>query len=515
MHGCTRDRDATNHPMAALNVELQPGPQRTAAESTATIIFYGGAKGGGKSRWGAHESAKWFDVPGHTSIIFRRTYPELTGEGSLWEETSKIYPLLGGVPVESKLRWRFPSGATVALRHLQHVSDAYAWNGKNIGDIFLDELTFFEEEQFWILFSCQRAGVGGPEMRPRVRATMNPDPDSWVCKFVEWYLDPDGFAIPERSGVVRWFGRRNGALKWYASEEDAKADGQDHPTSFTFVAAKVWDNPALLDARPEYIANLQALPPVQQARYLGGNWKVRAQAGDYFRAEWFALRGPGPLHWQTRGHPSNMSIIRRFRVWDLASTPHKGDTVNPEALAGDDGDPDWTRGLLFGLCRQGEIILLDMVSCRDTPGAVEALMCETHKGDGPRVECVVGHDPGQAGQYQMDRLEPILRKHGGVRIFQPVRATHGKTEYAAVASRLAHRGRILVQEGSWNAGFFNELEAFPNPKRHDDQVDVLSMGVMYALEQGGTLDGLTSPGISRAVRTLNLDLRKIGDLALP
>lgn len=183
-------------------LDLQEGPQRTASESTADIIFFGGAKGGGKSHWGVHESAKWFDLPGHSSIIFRRTYPELVGEGSLWEATTELYPLLGGVPTESSKRWRFPAGASVVLRHMQHEKDAYSWNGKNIGDVFFDELTFFTEQMFWILLSCQRSSAGGHSARPRIRATMNPDPDSWVLQFVSWYLDDAGYARPERSGVV-------------------------------------------------------------------------------------------------------------------------------------------------------------------------------------------------------------------------------------------------------------------------------------------------------------------------
>jgi predicted phage terminase large subunit-like protein len=492
-------------------IDLQPGPQRAAAESEADIIFYGGAKGGGKSYWGLWESAKFFDLPGHNSIIFRRTIPELTGQGSLWEESFKLYPLLGGEPTESKRRWRFPSGSQVSMHHLQHVADAYAWNGKNIGDVFFDELPFFEEEQFWIILSCQRSSIGGYDARPRVRASMNPDPDSWVLQFVEWYIDEAGYAIPERSGVVRWFGRSNGKLVWFESKADAVAAGIKLPKSFTFIAAKLWDNPALMEARPEYLANLQALPPVEQARYLGGNWKIRAQAGDYFREEWFPIRGSGPLSWQLHGHPPDEDLIKMFRVYDLAGTPWEGDTVEHGTPARNAGDqPDWTRGGLFGLARDGRIVLLDMVGWRDSPGAIEKAMITTALADGPRVTCCVGHDPGQAGIYQIEALEKSLRQHGRVRDFVAVRATKGKEEYAAVASRLAHRGRILVQRAPWNRVLFNELEAFPLDTAKKDQVDVLSQAVAYALATPGSLVGLDSPGISRAQRTMNLDLRTIG-----
>ena len=42
-------------------------------------------------------------------------------------------------------------------------------------------------------------------IKPRIRATTNPDPDSWVARFIDWWIDEDGFPIPERSGKLRYF----------------------------------------------------------------------------------------------------------------------------------------------------------------------------------------------------------------------------------------------------------------------------------------------------------------------
>lgn len=503
-------------------IDLQEGPQRAAAETDADIIFFGGAKGGGKSRWLLHEAAKWYDLPGHTTTLFRRTYPELRDEGGLWDESLKFYPLLGAEPVESRMRWKFPSGKIVSLRHLQRVADAYAWNGKNLGDIGFDELHFFEEEQFWILLSCQRSIVGGYEARPRVRATMNPDPDSWVLKFVEWYIDEAGYPIPERSGVIRWFGRKDGSLVWFASKEDAHNAGVKHPKSFTFIPSKVTDNKILLAERPEYMANLEALPPVEQARYLGGNWRVRPVAGDYFRETWFPVRGNGLLAHKVYGHPTDDDIVERFRIWDLASTPWKGDTVLPGTSARDDGDPpDWTRGGLFGVTRDHRLILLDMKGWRDSPGAIESAMIVTARTDGPGVTVVLPHDPAQAGDYQVEALTNALRREAGVRRIETVRATKGKEEYAAVASRYAFRGKILVQRAPWNRSFFSEIEAFPGipgkPPPKKDQVDVLSQACVHYWGDGtGDLRGIElavtpTPG----VRALDVNLSTIGGRRLP
>ena len=41
-------------------------------------------------------------------------------------------------------------------------------------------------------------------VRPYVRASCNPDADSWVASFLSWWIDQDtGYAIPERSGKIQ------------------------------------------------------------------------------------------------------------------------------------------------------------------------------------------------------------------------------------------------------------------------------------------------------------------------
>ncbi len=45
----------------------------------------------------------------------------------------------------------------------------------------------------------------------------------------------------------------------------------------TFVRATVFDNQELLMKNPEYLANLKALPPIERARLLEGDWNVRRE----------------------------------------------------------------------------------------------------------------------------------------------------------------------------------------------------------------------------------------------
>ena len=88
-------------------------------------------------------------------------------------------------------------------------------------------------------------------VKPYVRATTNPDADSWVAEFIAWWIDPDtGIPIPERAGVLRYFVRVNDAILWDDSPEELrKRFGADvEPKSVTFIAAKLGDNQALVKA---------------------------------------------------------------------------------------------------------------------------------------------------------------------------------------------------------------------------------------------------------------------------
>ena len=48
----------------------------------------------------------------------------------------------------------------------------------------------------------------------------NPDPDHKIKELISWYLDDEGYPIPERDGVIRWFIRRDGEFIWGESEQE-------------------------------------------------------------------------------------------------------------------------------------------------------------------------------------------------------------------------------------------------------------------------------------------------------
>jgi Terminase large subunit, T4likevirus-type, N-terminal len=264
----------------------QPGPQTEFLSTQADIAVYGGSAGGGKSYALLLEPLRHITNPNFGAVYFRRTSVQVRNEGGLWDESIKLYPFAGGKPREHDLWWRFPSGASVSFAHLEHEKNVYDWQGSQIPLICFDEITHFTESQFWYLISRNRSTCG---VKPYVRCTCNPDADSWVAQLVEWYINPDtGYAIPERSGVLRWFIRLGEKIIWADSPEELSGytnpmDGETiPPKSFTFIRSKLTDNQALMNADPGYLANLLALPLVERERLLNGNWKIRHTGQAFF-----------------------------------------------------------------------------------------------------------------------------------------------------------------------------------------------------------------------------------------
>jgi len=259
-------------------IRPQEGPQTTFLASPADIAIYGGAAGGGKTWALLMEPLRHVSNKDFGAVFFRRSTVQVRNEGGLWDESAKVYPLLSAEPREHVLDWRFPSGATVAFAHLEHDKTVLNWQGAQIPLICFDELTHFSPSQFWYMVSRNRSTCG---VRPYIRATCNPDADSWVAGFIAWWIDQaTGLPIPERAGKLRWFVRINDELKWADApaelEQYRDANGQPiPPKSATFIPARLTDNTALMAADPGYLANLMALPTVERERLLGGNWKIR------------------------------------------------------------------------------------------------------------------------------------------------------------------------------------------------------------------------------------------------
>lgn len=447
-----------------------PGPQEAALASEADVMIYGGAAGGGKTFELLLDQARWaMSVRGFAGVIFRRTYPQIMAPGALWDESMKMFPYLGGSGVRSDARWVWPdTGSWIKFSHLQHEKEMHDWQGAQLAIIAFDELTHFSETVFWYLSSRLRTMCG---IKPYLRATCNPEPGSWVARLISWWLDPKtGFPIPERAGVLRWFIRKGDEMIWADNREDLPEEmingKKVGAMSFTFIPAKVTDNIPLLEANPEYMAQLRALPFYERQLLLDGNWKVRREGGMRYKREWFGEPARPP-----------QSFVRVLRYWDRAST--KPSKQNP--------DPDWTRGVKLGEDKYGTIWVLDVASIRDTPLQVRTLMARTsaHDQSPDECECWMEQDPASAGKAEKLDLARDLAEYAP-HFFAP---SGSKWTRSAPASAAAEAGRVRLAIGDWNDAFLDELEAFVDedahvegkkikvpPGYHDDQNDGFTGG---------------------------------------
>ena len=249
------------------HVRAQEGPQREFARSKAETVIYGGSAFGGKTWVLCYDPLKWVHDPKFRAVIFRRTYPQITNPGGLWDEASQWYPLMGGRPLKADMAWRFPSGAIISFRHLEHEATKYEWQGSQVPYFGFDELSHFTESIFtYVAYSRGRTQCS---VQPHVRATCNPDP-GWLKTFLAPWVDEEYIGQRAASGEVLWFIQDGDKRIWVP-------EGTPDAKSITFVRASIYDNKIGLAANPRYLPNLKALPPIDRARLLDGDWNVRRE----------------------------------------------------------------------------------------------------------------------------------------------------------------------------------------------------------------------------------------------
>jgi predicted phage terminase large subunit-like protein len=438
----------------------QSGPQEQFLRSTADIAIYGGAAGAGKTYASLLEPLYHVGVPGFMSVTFRREYTQITNAGGLWDESMALYPNFGSKPLKGNLSHTFPSGARLEFGHLNAESSVLSWQGSQIPLIQFDELTHFSRTQFFYMLSRNRSTCG---VRPYVRATTNPDADSWVAEFISWWIDQEtGLPIKERSGVIRWFIRVADTLIWGDSKEELiekhgdptlgpDDDEQVKPKSVTFIGASIFDNRELMRKDPGYLANLRALPVVERERLLGGNWKIRKTSGLYYKRLWVRTVDMAP---------AGLDLVRH---WDLAATEKT-----------DGNDPDWTVGVLMGRLKLPDdggfhFFIVDRIKFRGRPHEVEQAILNTASADGRRVKISLPQDPGQAGKAQARRFASLL---AGYQVKTQPENGDKVTRFGPFSAQ-AESGNVSIVRGHWNDDFHTQLEGFPEAS-HDDDADATS-----------------------------------------
>ena len=346
----------------------------------------------------------------------------------------------------------------VTFAHIERDEELEKWQGSQICEIGFDELTHFSENTFFFMLSRNRSACG---VKPFVRATCNPDSDSWVAKFIEWWIDQDtGYPIPERSGAIRWMIRRDETIYWADRKEELweqfnleTDEEKSEPKSVTFIMSSVYDNKELLKVDPGYLANLKALSLIQRERLLKGNWKIRSAAGLFFKRTQL-----GEIFEKV---PKD--VVRWVRCWDLAATEKN-----------EGGDPAYTAGVLIGKRKNGRYVIADVINKQMSASDVRKTIKLTAQADRAtykRVRVRLPKDPGQAGK---DQAESCIKYLAGFDVCA-VAETGSKEARAEPMAAQWQAGNFDIVYGPWNEEYLLQLENFPDGK-FKDMVDASANG---------------------------------------
>ena len=211
--------------------------------------LYGGAAGGGKSDALVIEALRQVDIPHYRALILRKTYPQLSD----LVDKSQMYYRRAFPQAQYNATahvWNFPSGAKIYFGSMQYTKDRTNYQGKAYDFIGFDELTHFEWEEYSYMMSRNRPT--GPGTRVYMRATTNPGGigHGWVkARFIT--PAPPGTPIVEEYTVRRPDGTE-----------------QKLQRARVFIPSSIFDNPALLQNDPGYLASLAAMPEAENTMFI-------------------------------------------------------------------------------------------------------------------------------------------------------------------------------------------------------------------------------------------------------
>lgn len=268
-----------------------PGPQMMAATTTADIIGYGGAAGGGKSMLieglalSEHNRVAIFRQHKNQTRKFVQDFGKILGDTTGYSSQNSEWRL---PPLPGKTRARL-----VEFGGLEDPSDHEKWQGRDHDLKAYDEATQMREHD--VRYTMAWCRSDDPEQRCRVILTFNPPTTAegrWVLKFFAPWLDRT-HPNPAKDGELRWFttigaekdfevpdGRpfvvdpETGAHNYDFDPKDPHLVRNPElilqPKSRTFITARVKDNPYYMATG--YISTLQNLPEPLRSQMLHGDF---------------------------------------------------------------------------------------------------------------------------------------------------------------------------------------------------------------------------------------------------
>jgi hypothetical protein len=335
-------------PELAIAWRAQAGPQWQFIRCPVFEVFFGGARGGGKTdavlgEWASHAGKYGADAIG---LMIRKTRTELV---ETIERSRIIYSPLGAKYNEQDKMWRFPNGARLRFAYLERDADAEAYQGHSYTRVYVEEIgNFPTAAPILKLMATLRSGAGVPV---GFRATGNPGGPghSWVKAR---YIDPapSGWRVirDERSGLQRvYIPSRVGdnaflgadyvqRLRASGSEALVKAWLEGDWSAIDGAFFDVWSNARHVVrpfSIPEHWLRFRSMDWGSASPFSVGWWAV---VGDEHRPEeWQAGAGEGVAGRLEGDRPLGLprGCLVRYREWYGASEPGVGLKLTAEEVA--------------------------------------------------------------------------------------------------------------------------------------------------------------------------------------
>lgn len=283
-------------------IAAQAGGQNNMLMSPADITIGGGSRGGGKTH--ALLMNALYDITdgNFKAIILRKELDDLS---DIADTSMSLFDEYGTYNrSKNDMTWYFSNGGW--LKFSYHNDDFKSFEdrfrGKQYAYIGVDEVTQMSFQKFKFIITSNR---NASRIRNRFLGTCNPDPDSWVAKFIDWWIGEDGLPIKERDGVVRYcfmpseyiedvvwgdtreevFDKCKGIIMkhWKPQFERYGSPIDTMVKSVCFTEARLDENVMLMSSDPSYLANLVNQSEEQRARDLDGNWKYKSAGDDVIK----------------------------------------------------------------------------------------------------------------------------------------------------------------------------------------------------------------------------------------
>ena len=231
----------------------QPGPQTALIACPVFEVFFGGARGGGKTEgsvgdWLEHSNT--FNEAAN-GVFFRRKFKQLE---EVVARTKQIFPQVGARYNEQSATWTMGNKARLKFRYLERDQDAEEYQGHNYTRVYVEEAPNFPSPRpINMLRATLRSSAGVP---CGMRLTGNPGGPGhhWVKAR---YIDP----APQGWKIL--------------TEEFILPNGTTSQMERIFIPSKIADNVLLMQNDPTYIMRLmQSGSEALVKAWLEGNWDI-------------------------------------------------------------------------------------------------------------------------------------------------------------------------------------------------------------------------------------------------